>query len=123
MEINKISTTGLVANNLMFILADMIESCHKVSEEEARKCNFHLDKKTQKALQMIRFGAKDLRKRTTEIGDKSQDSFGKDSDMLFKLLLTAVDRTDSDYKVIELITKYAEAFESQIDLKINKFGV
>lgn len=123
MSIKKLSTDGLVANNLMFILADIIETCYTVSENEAHKANLKLDGKTKKALNMIRFGAQDLRKRTVEMGYKNQEHFGEESDRLLKLMLTAIDKTEDDYRVIDLITKYAEAFKSKIHLNMNKFGV
>ena len=121
--IEKLSNTGLIANNLMFVLADIIETCHKVSEAEAKKANLRLDKKTESALNMIRFGAQDLRRRTKEMGYRNQEHFGEESDKLLKLILTAIDKTEDNYKVIDLITNYAEAFQSRTGLIISKFGV
>jgi hypothetical protein len=121
--IQKLSNTGLIANNLIFVLADIIETCHKVSEAEAKKANLRLDKKTESALNMIRFGAQDLRRRTKEMGYRNQEHFGEESDKLLKLILTAIDKTEDNYKVIDLITAYAEAFQSRTGLIISKFGV
>ena len=123
MSIEKVSNTGLVANNLMFILADMIEVCKDVADSEFAKANMKMDAKTKKALSMIYYGAKDMRKRTIETDDKNQEQFGTDSEKLFKLMLTAIDRTGESYKPIDLIINFAESMQSQTGINISKFGV
>lgn len=122
-KIEKVSNTGLVASNLMFILADMIESCKKVSESEFAKAGLKMDAKTKTALSMIYFGACDMRKRTAETDDGNQIQFGNDADKLFKLMLTAIDRTGESYQPIDLIINFAESLESQTKINIKKFGV
>ena len=73
-------------------------------------------------LMKIKYAAKDMRKRTVETSEESQINFGDDSDKLLKLLLIAIDRTGNDNNVIDLIIKFAESFQSKMNLKLNKFG-
>ena len=123
MSIKNVSKTGLIANNLMFILADMIESCKKVSDHEFSLQGMKMDAKTRNALNMIYFGACDMRRRLRETSDNEQTQFGNDADKLFKLILTAIDRTGDDYRPIDLIINFAESMKSQTNINIKKFGV
>lgn len=105
----------------MFDIAD--DSENDYTETELGKAGFKLDKKTKTALNMIYYGAKDMRKRTTEIDLEQQITFGEDSEKLLKLLILAIDRTGDNYKGIDLITNFAETLQSKYNLKIKKYGV
>lgn len=121
-NIQDISIEGRLSNNMIFMLCDQIETLEMVAKEEAYKANFRWDKHTEMQLMKIKYAAKDMRKRTIETSEESQINFGDDSDKLLKLLLIAIDRTGNDNNVIDLIIKFAESFQSKMNLKLNKFG-
>lgn len=122
-KIQDISIEGRIANNLIFILCDMIEVLSSVAENESAKAGFKWDSHTQLQLNKIKYAAKDMRKRTVETSEESQLTFGEDADKIATLILTAIDRTGNDDRVMDIIINYAKSFGSKLNLKLNKFGI
>ena len=125
-ELNKvksISIEGRTANQLLFILSDVMETLYMVSESEAEKKGLKFDAATKSAMIRLKYSIIDLRKRTVEMGLDSQQTFGDDADKLLELIMLAVDRTGENYTVMDLIINYAKAFKSHWNLKLKKFGI
>ena len=122
-NIQSISKEGRLANNMIFLCCDIIETLSNVAESEAYKAGFKWDAQTKSSLLRIKYAAKDMRKRTTETGMDSQLDFGEDAENILKLILLAVDRTGNDNKVMHLIHNFAESFQSKLNLNLKKFGI
>jgi len=121
--IEKVSVEGRLANNLIFILCDIIETLHSVAEYEFQKAGLHLDAKTRNSLLQIKWAAKDLRRRTREVSDESQDNFGEEADTLLLLILLIIDRTGDGTNFTKYIKKHIDSFPSLYKIKLKMFGV
>lgn len=113
---------GITANNMLFFCYDLIDGFSKVAENEFRRAGFREKPRIKILKDQIKYAAYDLRKITRDISMDDQTDFGETVDGLMKLLLIVADRSERNPKVLELVTAFAEKFESG-GLNIKKFGV
>ena len=122
-EVLKVSKEGIMSNNFVFYLADMIEGFYLISENEFKKAGLKMDAPTKSALLRIKYACNDLRKRTTETPDESQIIFGEEADLLKELIILAVDRTGDTDEVFKSIIESVRQMESKHNLNLKKFGI
>jgi len=121
--VQKVSLEGRIANNLIFLFADMIETVYGAAKYQAHIKDVKFDAKTRAAMMRLNFAAQDLRRRTRELGDDNQLTFGEESDALLKLLITAIDRCGRDSEFIYKIIESVESYESKYKLRFKIFGL
>ena len=120
-RVQTVSLEGRTANQMIFILADLLEIFYKISDDEAKIQGLKFDKKTETSMLMFKYAVKDLRHRTTEMGIENQISFGEDADKLMMLIMYVIDRTGDNYKVMDQVTNYAKSIPSKWRLNLRKF--
>lgn len=122
-QINKVSEECRLSNNMIFVLADMIEQLCVLSEEEMKKHNIKFDAKTQNAFNFIKWGSKDIRSRTTEISMSDQISFSEESNMLLELFVRTLIATGDSNNVFNIILNFVKSFQPQMEINLRKFGI
>lgn len=118
-----VSNEGIVANNLMYIVCDILEQLIPIAKNEFRKGGYELKKYDTIRMNEILFNAKDLRKRTVLMEQENQISFGNESDLILKLILLSIDRTGDTEKVMHQIINHVEKRKSKYNFNLKKFGI
>lgn len=123
-NLQRISITGIMANNLVFQLIDMIETVQSVSEREFTKAGFKMSTASKNKFLMLKYAVKDVRKITYELKDiDSQVSFGEKTDLIKEIILLIIDRFDYDKEKLEQIISDLRQHPSKLNINLQKFGV
>lgn len=110
---------GIYANNLMFLVADMLETAMIDSMDANRRAGYTLRYSDKHYLQSALYNLKRFRSSTVTCGEHSQALLGKDSDSWIQFIWMAVDRlADKPEELYELYKKmksYPSAYHLDFD--------
>ena len=98
--------------NLLFLVADLMETLGVECEEMNARCGFKMKLKESRHFEFAMKHIKALRSVTRGLDATTQESFGSDAELLADLVYAAVSRTGSDdklmYEFLEHIMQYPD---------------
>ena len=122
-EIKNVSKDGRMANYMIFILLDIVESLVIISEKESNKAGLQFKSREKILFNQIKYSVKDLRKTTTTISETSQEDFGDDADDIMKLIMMTIDRAGVNKQKFDLIINFIKSINPEMELNLRKFGI
>ena len=122
-KIQKVSKEGRIANYLIYVLADMLETLIPFAEREAERVGLAFNKREKPLINQMKWVAKDLTKVVRGITFSSQEDFGETSDSLLKVILLTMDRSGEKSEKLNMIIKFIESINSEENININRFNV
>ena len=122
-KIQKVSNEGRVANYLIYILADMMETLIPFAEREAIRAGLDFNKREKPLLNQMKWVAKDLTKVVRGITINSQEDFGNTADTLLKVILLTMDRAGEKHEKLDMIIRFIESINSEENINIDRFHV
>lgn len=105
--------------NIVFVLADVLESNLINMQEEFKKNGFELRHEAKRSFNTALANIKKLRREVDRCSESTQDNFGKDSDMLNALMLMIIDRCGDDDLFHFKLYNYIKSFPSKLNLNID----
>ena len=105
--------------NIVFVLADVLESNLINMQEEFRKNGFELRHEAKRSFNTALANIKKLRREVDRCSESTQDNFGKDSDMLNAIMLMIIDRCGDDDLFHFKLYNYIKSFPSKLNLNID----
>ena len=82
--------------NIVFVLADVLESNLISMQDEFKKNGFELRHEAKRIFNTALANIKKLRREVNKCSESTQDNFGNDSDMLNALMIMIIDRCGDD---------------------------
>lgn len=122
-EIKNVSKDGRMANYMIFILLDIVESLVDVSENECEKAGLQFKPKERILFNQIKYAVKDLRRNTITISEQSQQDFGDDADDMMKLIMMTIDRAGVNKNKFDMIINFIKSINPEMELNLRKFGI
>ena len=122
-KIQKVSKEGRIANYLIYVLADMLETLIPFAEREAVRVGLDFNKREKPLINQMKWVAKDLTKAVRGITLDSQYDFGETADNLLKIILLTMDRAGEKPNKLDMIVKFIESINSEENININRFNV
>lgn len=119
-KVKTVSKEGRIANYLIYILADMLETLIPFAERESNRAGFGFNKKHKDLITRLRIVVTDMRKVTRQISMNSQADFGETSDALLKLILLTMDRVGENENKMQMVFNFIEKINSEQNLSLNK---
>lgn len=105
--------------NIVFVLADVLESNLISMQEEFKKNGFELRHEAKRSFNTALANIKKLRMEVNKCSESTQDNFGKDSDMLNALMLMIIDRCGDDDMFHFKLYNYIKSFPSKLNLDLD----
>lgn len=105
--------------NIVFVLADVLESNLINMQEELKKNGFELRHEAKRSFNTALANIKKLRREVDRCSESTQDNFGKDSDMLNALMLMIIDRCGDDDMFHFKLYNYIKSFPSKLNLDLD----
>lgn len=106
-----------IHSNLLFVLADIIETCLMDTNQLLAKDGFEFRHEAKRNFNSIISSIKKLKRNIDHCSGETQDSFGKDSDMLYQTIKLLLDRCGVHDLTLLQIYQYIESFPSQLKMK------
>ena len=122
-KLKQLSVEGKTANNLRFILLDIAEQLNMISEREGRKVGLYDNRHVATMFNQLKFATADLRKLTRGMDEGNQEDFGNAADLIYQMLIIALDRTDESGNQMKLFVDYISKFQSVNKFNMLKMGV
>ena len=122
-KIQKVSKEGRIANYLIYVLADMLETLIPFAEREAVRAGLDFNKREKPLINQMKWVSKDLTKVVRGITIDSQYDFGETSDSLLKVVLLAMDRSGEKPEKLNMIIKFIESINSEENINIKRFNL
>ena len=122
-KLKQLSVEGKTANNLRFILLDIVEQLNMISEREGRKVGLYDNRHVATMFNQLKFATADLRKLTRGMDEGNQEDFGNAADLIYQMLIIALDRTDESGNQMKLFVDYISKFQSVNKFNLIKMGV
>ena len=105
--------------NIVFVLADVLESNLINMQEEFKNNGFELRHEAKRSFNTALANIKKLRREVDRCSESTQDNFGKDSDMLNALMLMIIDRCGDDDMFHFKLYNYIKSFPSKLNLDLD----
>lgn len=105
--------------NIVFVLADVLESNLINMQEEFKKNGFELRHEAKRSFNTALANIKKLRREVDRCSESTQDNFGKDSDMLNAIMLMIIDRCGDDDMFHFKLYNYIKSFPSKLNLDLD----
>ena len=105
--------------NIVFVLADVLESNLISMQDEFKKNGFELRHEAKRSFNTALANIKKLRREVDKCSESTQDNFGKDSDMLNALMLMIIDRCGDDDMFHFKLYNYIKSFPSKLNLDLD----
>lgn len=122
-RLKRLSVEGKTANNLRFILLDVVEKLNMISEREGQKIGLADNKHVATMFNQLKYSVADLRKLTRGMSEDNQEDFGDAADLIYQMLIIALDRTDESGNQMRLFIDYISKFQSVNNFNLIKMGV
>ena len=122
-KIQKVSKEGRIANYLIYIIADMLETLIPFAEREAAREGLDFNKREKPLINQMKWVSKDLTKVVRGITIDSQYDFGETADNLLKVILLTMDRAGEKPEKLNMIIKFIESINSEENININRFHI
>ena len=122
-KIQKVSKEGRIANYLIYILADMLETIIPFAEREAVKAGLDFNKREKPLINQMKWVSKDLTKAVRGITLDSQYDFGETADNLLKIILLTMDRAGEKPEKLNMIIRFIESINSEENINIKRFNI
>ena len=122
-KIQKVSKEGRIANYLIYVLADMLETIIPFAEREAVKAGLDFNKREKPLINQMKWVSKDLTKVVRGITLDSQYDFGETSDNLLKVILLTMDRAGEKPEKLNMIIRFIESINSEENINIKRFNI
>ena len=111
------STESNIHSNLLFVLADIMETCLLDTKELLAKDGFELRHEAKREFNNAMSSIRKLKFNIGKCAEDTQNNFGNDSDMLYETMKLIIDRCGAnDYKLFELYN-YIKAQKSDLNMK------
>ena len=120
MEIsNKNYTQSSIHSNLLFVLADVLESNLMDTNSLLRKEDKELRHDAKRNFNLAISAVRRIKTPVSHCSDTTQESFGNDSDMIYQIIKLLIDRCgDDDMKLFKFFN-YIKTFPSQLNMDID----
>lgn len=105
--------------NIVFVLADVLESNLISMQDEFKKNGFELRHEAKRSFNTALANIKKLRREVDKCSESTQDNFGKDADMLNALMLMIIDRCGDDDMFHFKLYNYIKSFPSKLNLDLD----
>ena len=105
--------------NIVFVLADVLESNLISMQDEFKKNGFELRHEAKRSFNTALANIKKLRREVNKCSESTQDNFGKDSDMLNALMLMIIDSCGDDDMFHFKLYNYIKSFPSKLNLNLD----
>lgn len=105
--------------NIVFVLADVLESNLINMQEEFKKNGFELRHEAKRSFNTALANIQKLRREVNKCSKSTQDNFGNDSDMLNALMLMIIDRCGDDDMFHFKLYNYIKSFPSKLNLDLD----
>lgn len=105
-----------IHTNICYVLADIIETNLMDLEEIFRKNNITLRHEQKRAFNAAISNIRKLCREVNYCNEKTQDYYGKDSDMMNAIILTLIDRCGNEDKLMWRFYEYVKSFPSQFNM-------
>ena len=105
--------------NIIFVLADVLESNLISMQDEFKKNGFELRHEAKRSFNTALSNIKKLRREVDKCSESTQDNFGNDSDMLNALMLMIIDRCGDDDMFHFKLYNYIKSFPSKLNLDLD----
>lgn len=105
--------------NIVFVLADVLESNLINMQEEFKKNGFELRHEAKRYFNTALANIKKLRREVDRCSESTQDNFGNDADMLNAMILMIIDRCGDDDLFHFKLYNYIKSFPSKLNLNID----
>ena len=105
--------------NIVFVLADVLESNLISMQDEFKKNGFELRHEAKRSFNTALENIKKLRREVNKCSESTQDNFGNDSDMLNALMLMIIDRCGDDDMFHFKLYNYIKSFPSKLNLDLD----
>lgn len=106
-------------NNLIFVLADILETSLMDLDEYLRKNGFAMKFETKRQFNRALHSLRLLTKELSRCSMETQLNFGDDADMLYAFMLMLIDRTGDDDELLFKFYNYLKSFPSKKLLTID----
>ena len=104
--------------NIVFVLADVLETNLINMQEEFKNNGFELRHEAKRSFNTALANIKKLRREVNRCSESTQDNFGNDSDMLNALMLMIIDRCGDDDMFHFKLYNYIKSFPSKLHLNL-----
>ena len=105
-----------IQTNICYVLADIIETNLMDLEEIFRKNNIALRHVQKRAFNAAISNIRKLCREVNHCNKKTQDYYGKDSDMMNAIILTLIDRCGNKDILMWKFYEYVKSFPSQFQM-------
>ena len=105
--------------NIVFVLADVLESNLINMQEEFKKNGFELRHEAKRHFNTALANIKKLRREVDRCSESTQDNFGNDSDMINAMILMIIDRCGDDDMFHFKLYNYIKSFPSKLNLDLD----
>lgn len=110
-----------IKTNVLYCLADMLESQLMDIEDGLRRTGHALRQESKRSYNTTLRGIRGIKLDVSGISAESQREFGDDADMLSALLLTIFDRCGDDRALLYRFYEYIESFPSKLDMDLSGY--
>lgn len=102
--------------NLLYILPDIVEACLMDNDEASRRIGQQLRFDQRRHFNAALHALRELKRSITRIPPEAQEAYGEDSDMIYDILLSLVDRTALQLPILNRISQYIKSFPSKMGI-------
>lgn len=111
------NTESNVHSNLLFVMADILETCLLDTKKLLSKDGFELKHEARREFNNTISSIRKLKSNIDKCTGDTQNDFGNDSDMLYETIKLIIDRCGTnDYKLFELYN-YIKTQKSELNMK------
>lgn len=116
MRMIKGTNEHVTLSNTLYVLADVLETDLMEVEQAFRKDGFCLRYDAKKNFNTAIRAIRQLKRDVKFCDAKAQDNFGNDSDMMYALIMTFIDRVGEDDMMAYKIYEYLKSYPSKLGL-------
>lgn len=121
-ERHKLEYLARLETNLVYIMADVLESLWVECENLNYRCGYKMRNEEARYYKAFKANLRKFRMVTRTLDEKEQESFGNDADLTLDLLYAAVTRTGTDNARMLWFLGYIMSFPDRVGLDAVRHG-
>lgn len=104
-------------SNLLFVMADIIDTLMRDVQQLLRKDGFTLRQECRRDFNAAIYNLRKLRRHIDHCQESTQECFGNDSDHLYEFIKLLIDRCGEDDEIMFKFYNYIKQFPSKHNMK------
>jgi len=116
---NGTNTDKMNTSNLLFVMADVLETNLMDARELLRKDGQDYRQQDKRNFNTAIHAIKCLKHEITRIPEEEQEDFGRDSDMIYQFIRLLISRCGADDMKLFKFFNYVKSFPSILDMRVD----